>query len=58
MEVYENDLYINLDSFYMQYQEAEECDDKIVKLERDLGNAVHRSFQFQIISNFMIFTDL
>ena len=57
MDVEENNLYVDYDSFYASDEVDSECLYEQIARERRAAELLQQVFFFQIISNFMIFSD-
>ena len=57
MNVDLNNIYLDTDSYYLSNDFNSSCSFNYVQAERRLREIMDRVFTFQIIANFMVFSD-
>jgi hypothetical protein len=58
MEVWEDHLYIDASTIHVDTTKEDQCSREQISREREMGRLIKRSFRFQIVSKYMIFSDL
>ena len=58
IEIHEDNLYIDFDSYGIQRRSDHSCSEEHLTIENDLRRWLKRCFKFQILSSYMLFSDV